>query len=196
MSYKERKKRRPDGCIYSPEAVVEGIRLVNSGIDWHSAAHNVGMSIDNLKRRALLQGISFRKGYRSFRSSVRLNLPEKPTDLAYLAALLDGEGYITIAASPRSAVRVGITNTDIGIMNWLKSIGGGVCLHGTALKKQCYNWQLYSRLDTRAFLEAVIPYMRMKNEKAAKAIEILSRWISAHEIYRSESGGTRYAARV
>jgi hypothetical protein len=182
--------RRPNGvfdCTFGHDKIVEGIRLVNSGANWHEAAKAVGMCIENLRERAAKAGLQVRVGKRSFRfGETRLNLPTEPTDLAYLAGILDGEGSISICGSPRNVVRVGISNTDEGLIKWLASIGGGVSKKTPSPNcKQCYHWQVYSRFDVRAFLIAVVPYMRIKQNKAILAIETITSWVEAHEEFLS-----------
>lgn len=171
---------------YSLSKVQEGIRLLNGGYNWHEASSAVGMCIENLRKRATKEGIKFRRGRNSLRRfSVRLNLPTETNDLAYLAALLDSEGYICIAKLPRNLVKVGITNTDLPIMNWLSSMGGKVIKRKEGVGKPCYVWNLYSRLDTRAFLIAVVPYMRIKKVKAEEAIKLISSWIDSELEFRN-----------
>jgi hypothetical protein len=171
---------------YSKEAVARGITLLNAGAGWHEAARAAGMGIDNLRKRGEAEGYVLRKGRPSFVTEMRLNLPTDTHDLAYLAALLDGEGSVTIAKNPRNTVRVAITNVDVPLMKWLESIGGGVSARRKIVKRQqCYVWQLYGRLDIKAFLDAVVPYMRIKKQKAQDAIALLKSWVDDLEKARS-----------
>ena len=181
-------RRRVDGMfanVLTVNAVAKGVALVNAGFSWSAAAKEVGMCTDSLRKRARRDGLKFRRGKRAFCKPSRLNLPTEATDLAYLAGILDGEGSITIAESPRNVVRLGIANTNVELMKWLLSIGGGIseCQRKANQKSQtpCYHWQIYSRIDVRSFLAAVVPYMRIKRAKAELAIEVISSWVREQE---------------
>ena len=183
--------RRENGTFepYSTAFIARGVELVNAGWSWRRAAAELGISSEALRKRARSDGLNFRRGRPSFAKDIRLNLPTNPIDLAYLAGILDGEGNITIAGQPRNAVRIGIANTDLPLMLWLLSIGGGMSRKqgrkGQKSQTPCYYWQLYSRLDTRAFLQAVVPYMRIKRNKATLAINLISSWVREQEDNRA-----------
>lgn len=96
------------------------------------------------------------------------------TDLAYLAGILDGEGYISRrfqrSGERRPTFIVGITNTDMGLMEWLLGMGGTLHRKKRGAGKQCYEWNVRSLRDAVAFLRAVEPYMRIKQEAARSVI--------------------------
>jgi len=72
----------------------------------------------------------------------------KQTELAYIAGIVDGEGYIGISADHRKRnpdrpgwrLRVAVTNTDEWLMHYLNSsIGGGVIrLKNSKNPRPCY----------------------------------------------------------
>lgn len=107
----------------------------------------------------------------------RLRIPDDPAVRAYLAGLLDGEGCITIRPAPKRSVQVQIANTDESLMRWLEGFGGFVYSQryenrrGAACK---HSWQINSRRDVSAFLTALLPYMRIKTEKARRAIAVFA----------------------
>lgn len=115
----------------------------------------------------------------------------------YLAGLLDGEGHITISRCKvvKRRVRVdgslyerpdtiqyqmnlGITNTDMRLMDWLQGrLGGKVyqlkrCHKNPKWKHSC-KWQYTKHSDGEKLLLAVLPYLVLKKEQAKVMLEFL-----------------------
>lgn len=110
------------------------------------------------------------------------------TSFAYIAGLIDGEGHISLikhkAYDDRLkkysenayvySVRVGITNTDKGMIDWLVStVGGNVTKDKSNRTKQIYRWTFNGTSKLEHFLLSVIPYMRIqcKKERAKIVLE-------------------------
>lgn len=109
-----------------------------------------------------------------------------PTECAYLAAFIDGEGTVSqlrprkLSADPlfpgRSVWRVTIANTHLGSLEWCIATTGV----GTITKKQMihshykqgYVWACHAS-KARLILEQILPYMIIKRDKAIVAIEDL-----------------------
>lgn len=79
---------------------------------------------------------------------------KRPTDIAYIAGLFDGEGCVSVRKwttkkAFQHTLYVSITNTDKKVLDWIQSqYGGGLCL---ARKRgdgrcsmNCYCWSLSS----------------------------------------------------
>lgn len=104
----------------------------------------------------------------------------KRTDLAYLAGIVDGEGYIGISADHRKRnpdrpcwrLRVAVTNTNEWLMQHLKfSIGGGViALKNSKNTTPCYQWEIRHGKASE-FLKLILPYLRLKRPQAELAIK-------------------------
>ena len=101
------------------------------------------------------------------------------TDLAYIAGIVDGEGYIGISADHRKRnpnrpcwrLRVTVTNTNEWLMQFLKfSFGGIIDLKRSSSLKPCYNWTL-CRSNAAEFLKLILPYLRLKRPQAELAIK-------------------------
>jgi len=104
-------------------------------------------------------------------------------ELSYLAGILDGEGSISIL--PRKVrggdtdyfLRIQVVNTHLPMLQWLEErYGGGVCKKGKpphAHHRQGYIWALHARAAGR-LLEMILPYLVIKSEQAAAAIEFQS----------------------
>lgn len=104
-----------------------------------------------------------------------------PTDAAYLAAIIDGEGCVrlndrreTRPGASRPSVSVTVANTYLPLMEWLTKTTGVGHIHkiksNELAKKQGFVWQLASR-SAVLVLQQVIPYMLEKRERAILAIE-------------------------
>lgn len=106
------------------------------------------------------------------------------TDVARLAAFIDGEGSIFInqrnrlvgrMKSPNFALNMVITNTHVGFINWLKqTFDGSVyfvkyekCKH--LGKKQIIRWQVNEHM-AEVILRRCLPYMLIKREQAELAL--------------------------
>lgn len=95
-----------------------------------------------------------------------------PTEAAYIAGIVDGEGCLRLA----SQARLDIANTSPELINWLQSkVGGKVYLQPQRLgNKPVYRLQLrYSEIKTT--LELVLPYMVVKKEIGARILTWLYR---------------------
>jgi len=97
---------------------------------------------------------------------------------AYIAGIIDGEGSITIAnnkerykdkvyRSYRLVVQVG--NNDIGLIDWLHSLGGCVTRRPLPSGKVFYNWIVESRI-AGFLLGQLLPYLRIRKRQAEAAI--------------------------
>lgn len=123
-------------------------------------------------------------------------------DAAYVAGLIDGEGCITMvcqapakrsrAKSDLHYVLVTITNTHIGIMEWLQEVVGGRAANrteGTKSQdrmvqnnwKDRYEWRVTGK-KAYALLEQIEPYLVIKKEqcKIALAMRDLGQWSSSN----------------
>ena len=104
----------------------------------------------------------------------------KRTELAYIAGIVDGEGYIGISADHRKRnpdkpcwrLRVAVTNTNEWLVQYLKfSIGGGVILlKNSKNPKPCYQWST-DRGKAAEFLKLILPYLQLKRPQAELAIK-------------------------
>ena len=109
---------------------------------------------------------------------------ERQMDLVYAAAIIDGEGTITLQrkvyktvdtfGNPRKkrhpylspCVKVG--NTDIRLTDWLYTqFGGSVYRHcdGVDRHKHVFHWYL-SGEDATDFVISIHPYLKLKQERA------------------------------
>ncbi|MFH0957947.1 MAG: LAGLIDADG family homing endonuclease [Pseudomonadota bacterium] len=106
----------------------------------------------------------------------------KKIDLAYFAGFFDGEGSVTIhengSPSPRGKVpnhtlQVSIGNTDPRVLEILHQQFGGSLTIRYVVKKNHRNvaqWTIRAA-KTLPFLEAIFPYLRMKLDVVAVAID-------------------------
>jgi hypothetical protein len=103
----------------------------------------------------------------------------KDTTLAYLAGMIDGDGYISITRSVRKgaeyfAPQIGISGTlraphDLAASTW----GGSVyCYHPkNPLHRPQFQWSRQGRIAHDA-IKDLFPYLLLKQEHAVLAIEL------------------------
>ena len=103
-------------------------------------------------------------------------------DKAYIAGIVDGEGGIDVRFTGKGARtpsgRVIVWNTYKPLIDWLtETIGAGrsssrvranAKVQGT---KPCYMWEVNSRQNVLALLHQLLPYLKIKKEKAKTVSE-------------------------
>jgi hypothetical protein len=104
------------------------------------------------------------------------------TDKAYVAGIVDGEGGIEVryGLTRDPSGRVTIWNTYKPLIDWLtETIGMGTVtsrirsnakVQGT---KPCYLWEISSRQNVAALLQQLLPYLKIKKEKAETLLSVL-----------------------
>jgi LAGLIDADG-like domain len=122
------------------------------------------------------------------------------TDLAYLAGIIDGEGWIGLQkrlqkrwTTFKPALRV--TNTDSNIINRVYEIWESIGVSGHIYEneqnpsvpngKQIMNLQLNKRVDIQKVLEQVIPYLVGKKARAIMLVRYLTNTVDKDEAYES-----------
>ena len=104
-----------------------------------------------------------------------LNLPEKETDLEYLAALLDGPGSITWRDAERRFWRVRVSTSARELIDYLVTVGGTWSQRLPKDRRHfVYEWDLSRQEHVRDFLAAVAPYLKTY-DKQARAREAVRR---------------------
>ena len=103
----------------------------------------------------------------------------KSTDIAYLAGIIDGEGSIyignfscnTTTKLPYYQTNIQVTNTDKGLIDWLKETFGGLTNTRTRKqmpgnsRKQVYIWTVTGERLTH-LCEEILPYLICKRRQA------------------------------
>lgn len=102
------------------------------------------------------------------------------TEIAYLAGLLDGEGYISIVKTGKHhAPILNITNTDLALLLWVQMRFGGALYRVLAGKagdraKDCHRLQWNSTAEIARILVMVQPYLVAKGKQAELVIEFIA----------------------
>lgn len=95
---------------------------------------------------------------------------QSPYDLAYLAGIFDGEGCIIISPGPQHQIRMDVTNTHRGVIDWLRdTFGGRVQATKRGQYRRIYRWGASHRRAV-ALLKFLLPYLHVKKEQAELAI--------------------------
>ena len=110
------------------------------------------------------------------------NISMKKTDLAYVAGIIDGEGWIRIHnrkiknGNQNYALQVGVGMTNECLINWLKFCFGGSVLQRNQIgnRKTRYDWALATK-QAGDFLKLVLPYLKIKRPQAELALKFQSR---------------------
>jgi hypothetical protein len=104
----------------------------------------------------------------------------QPTDAAYLAGIIDGEGSIMVLAKRDTCiVKVTVSNTHHPLLYWIQEVTGvgavtaqpraNPALHRVAMYFQCYSEAAES------LLRQIAPYLRIKRAQADLALSVQER---------------------
>jgi hypothetical protein len=98
-------------------------------------------------------------------------------ETAWVAGIIEGEGYFTTKGSGGLAVRVSMTDRDI--IERLKALTGVGTLYVPRNPrpgewKQAYTWAVQDRQDAKALLEAILPWLGLR--RTAKVEEVLAQY--------------------
>jgi len=95
------------------------------------------------------------------------------TEWSYLAGIIDGEGCITASSNGQDRIRVTVTSTSRGLIDWMIArVGGSVCNRRPASPrhKPTYGWEV-SYVKANSFLRGVLPYLLIKARHAELALQ-------------------------
>lgn len=131
------------------------------------------------------------------------------TDLAYLAGIVDGEGWVGLQkrllkqwVTYKPALRV--TNTDANLINRIYEIWETLGVSGHIYEnemspsvpngKQVMNLQLNKQSDILKVLNAIIPYLVAKKARAVMLKRFLDKTVDREEAYLSIRAANRKGA--
>lgn len=152
--------------FWTDELIADVVVRIEAGESPSAIAKSLGKERSRLYRQLRQRGIELPKqGW-----SRTLYLPDEPTDLAYIAGIIDGEGTIMLAKGKWWHVKVGMT--DRGIIEWLASFGGTFTetIRLAENRKDVYTWVVARNRDVVILLEALLPYLRVKRKLAEQAL--------------------------
>lgn len=137
--------------------------------DGSSLAEVLPFTASAIRNKAKRLGI---KNESHFHNVVKTTLPPiSEIDLSYIAGMLDGEGSIYPF---QTGFRIGIANSDEAVIRWMHGvIGIGKVRISKAREHQhldSYCLDISRHGDIWGFLEVVMPYLRIKKQKAINAI--------------------------
>ena len=109
---------------------------------------------------------------------------------AYIAGILDGEGYVTVLHSRSQTLSVNINNNNEALMRWLTERVGGRYYARRPAKRASFHfqWSISSRM-CRWLLPQVLPYLIVKRRHAELLLEAdrLKRELHLNEGLRSSA---------
>jgi LAGLIDADG endonuclease len=110
-------------------------------------------------------------------------------DAAYLAGLIDGEGYVGVSGSKNNKaskgckrgvalrISVSVNMTDSRPLKWAQTVTGVGTIHThkkhKAHYRQAWNWQIWSR-EAALVLKQIRPFLKVKGKQADLCIEYQS----------------------
>lgn len=89
---------------------------------------------------------------------------------AYLAGLMDGEGYVGIHGR---AARFAIEMTDEPAIRWLHSVFGGKVWPVKGTNKPAWGWNAIRKADVLLIARGILPYVIVKAARVSAAIAVL-----------------------
>jgi predicted NAD/FAD-dependent oxidoreductase len=98
-------------------------------------------------------------------------VPGSVADLAYLAGLLDGEGYVTASKNGKYPL-VQIQMCDEEVIRWVaETLGGKVYVRTPASPdhRTSYQWKTGDSKYLKRLCEALLPYMRLRSKRTEMA---------------------------
>ena len=120
----------------------------------------------------------------------------KTQEKAYIAGFFDREGHVSITHlknTPTYQCRVGFTNTDRLILEWIKSkVGGSITLKQrvSEIHSQAFKLEIASVDEVLSLLKEIKPYVKIKTAQLNFALEFIKdkrakKIGSKHRIHRS-----------
>lgn len=96
----------------------------------------------------------------------------KKVNMAYIAGLIDGEGYIGLTRARGSfRPRVIISNCNLSLLENVKEIVGGYIVKKSDPRENCMQGYNLTILRTDGWLKNVIPFLVGKKKKALLFLE-------------------------
>lgn len=141
-------------------------------------ANAIDRSYGSVRRMAFELGVT-----KKHKGAVRKNqfhiFDVSTVDVAYIAGFFDADGSVSSGLNKEGKpyFNVGIYNTNIDVLDWIAdTIGGTIYRHKTRAgfnKLPFFQWRLTNRPDMRKFLNAVIPFLRIKRKKAKSVVTMI-----------------------
>lgn len=132
-----------------------------------------------IRNKAKRLGVKNNGHFHNVEKTILPKLEER--DLAYIAGFMDGEGCITHATRTQYAIqhRIQIANSDESVIHWINYTLG----IGRVRKHQpkgdhylmSHSYSISKQGDVWAFLEVIIPYLKVKQFKAIGVLEDIKR---------------------
>jgi len=168
---------RPHTCVSKPIDEEKVISLYLSGISIEKIAKFLNDSFERVRKVLVKHNIK-RRGFGS--RSRTIVIPNEKTKLAYVAGLIDGDGWINCkerkwGSKTVLSLGVAVNLTDKKAIEWLKETFKGGCVYSYKPKrgKRNYQWQLHRWIDVYLFLKAIVPYLVIKKDRAKKIIKVI-----------------------
>jgi hypothetical protein len=157
-------------------------------------ARRFGCSLRPIRGRLREMQIEIRKSgwhYIKKFSPMSVRIPNSQEKLAYLAGIIDSEGTVGFIINKkrfreRVAPRFKVCNTDHRLITWLEGeIGGRVYKYEDGRNRPSHEWFVSGVKNIQPLLEAILPYLVVKQDSAREALIFCQ-----NEIEKREGVGT------
>lgn len=93
----------------------------------------------------------------------------KPTDWAFLAGYVDGEGCVYI--SGKGSCTLETSSVDPHVLRWIVSVfGGDIKLMNLKDRRSLYRWRIHGS-SLRQMIPHLLPYSKIKKDQLASVVE-------------------------
>jgi hypothetical protein len=142
-------------------------------------ARKFGCSVRPIRKRLKDMQIKIRKcgwHYTKKFSPMSVCIPSSQEKLAYLAGIIDSEGTVGFIINKkrsreRVAPRFKVCNTNYRLITWLEGeIGGRVYKYKNGRNRPIYEWFVSGVKNIQPLLEAILPYLVVKQDSARAAL--------------------------
>lgn len=122
---------------------------------------------------------------------LRVSRSCSPTDWAYFAGLLDGEGCIH--RKSRGTVGIKISMTDKSVLDWVHHTFAGRLYARRASNERSspwWSWEIERQVDVRFILQNVLPFLKVKQRQARLVLD----YLECAQVERDPLGPARSSA--
>lgn len=111
------------------------------------------------------------------------------TEWAYLAGIIDGDGYIGYVADGKGGhhTRLMVDNTNIKLLDWIKTKFGGSVITYTSKNpehKTKYRWNMTDPTLRYFMLMRILPYLIIKRDQAQTILAHTDSGMTQEEVYQ------------
>lgn len=123
-----------------------------------------------------------------FLTNYNSNRSKESNKLAYLAGIIDGEGYVKV--EKWGVVRLVVGMTDYRTIRWIYDTFGGTLSKPQILKskKRFYVWRLNDAFENLKLMVLIYPYLICKKQLVLETLRLLKQRLLKHRGFETLKG--------